>query len=66
VQRVLVQAFPESDASCFGLAWALLHLVEAASDGLGDAELGSGPWGDRLRERRRAAGQGSAGLSVEI
>ena len=41
--RLLVQAFPESDASCFGLAWTLLHLVETSRDGLGDAELGSGP-----------------------
>ncbi|WBL80560.1 hypothetical protein I3J27_09100 [Bradyrhizobium xenonodulans] len=49
--RALVRLFGPDD--CFGLAWALLHLIETSPDWpIEDALDGlNGEWIDRLRER---------------
>ena len=55
--RVLVTLFGPDE--CFGLAWALLHLIESApgwpiADSL---ESSSGEWIDQLKQRLRNAGK---------
>lgn len=52
--RVLVQLLPVDETDCYGVAWTLLHVIESASEWPDQTALDavSGPWGERLRERR--------------
>jgi hypothetical protein len=51
----LLSAFPSDDSDCFGLAWTLVHILEA-SEGWPPAlalSKASGPWAEILRNRLR-------------
>jgi hypothetical protein len=54
----LLPLFPADDSTCFGLAWTLLHIIEASPERpIWDAlDRSTGEWPDLLRLRLQNAG----------